>query len=237
MKLIREKMTIPEEFPHLFRARLMETLASSLQNYGATVIAGRAGTGKTTLAANFARVCGWAVAWYKVDASEGELRWFLQYLATSVAEQSPEIDRLKLIEMVERRADRDISSLAELFAGELQKSSRPLLLVIDDLHLVYDAHWLTPFFHRLLLLLPKETHLLIVTRSIPPAPLWRLRSKQQLFVLTETDLAFTPSEAQDLFANYGLASTQVGVAMEQSHGRVSALTAIAKRERSADISL
>lgn len=237
MKLIREKMTIPEEFPHLVRARLMEALSSSLQNYGATVIAGRAGTGKTTLAASFARKCGWPVAWYKVDAPDGELRWFLRYLAASVAEQNPEMDLQKLLEMVEHRADHDITSLAELFAGELQKSTRPLLLVIDDLHLIYDAHWLTPFFHRLLMLLPKETHLLIVTRSIPPAPLWRLRSKQQLFVLTETDLAFTPSEAQDLFADFGLASARVGVALEQSHGRASTLTAIARRERLADVTL
>src|SRR5262245_66532237 len=88
MKLIREKMIIPAEFPHLVRTRLLDTLAENLQNYVATIIVGRAGTGKTVLAAEFARNCERHVAWYKVDAPEVELRWFLHYLVEKIGRAS-----------------------------------------------------------------------------------------------------------------------------------------------------
>jgi ATP/maltotriose-dependent transcriptional regulator MalT len=68
------------------------------------------------------------------------------------------------------------------------------VLVIDDLHLIYDADWIVPFFHRLLLLLPAKTHMLILGRSLPPEPIWRLRSKQRLFVITEQMLALVIME-------------------------------------------
>src|SRR5262249_9575118 len=186
--------------------------------------------------ADFARRCERRrVAWYKVDAPEVEPRWFLHYLEASVTEKCPEIDVRVLREVIQRVTAHDMSTLAEVFAHELQKQAIPLLLVVDDLHLVYDAHWLTPFFHRLLTLLSEETHLLILTRSLPPTPLWRLRSKQRLCVLTEAELAFTSSEAHDLFAIYGLAAGQVGAALELSKGRVGALAAYAKRASSAGV--
>ena len=76
----------------------------------------------------------------------------------------------------------DIAALAEAYVYDLERQAEPLVLVIDDLHLIYDADWVAPFFYRLLLLLPAETHMLILARELPPAPMWRLRSKQRLFV-------------------------------------------------------
>jgi hypothetical protein len=55
-----------------------------------------------------------------------------------------------------------------------------LVLVIDDLYLIYDADWIVSFFHRLLLLLPAKTHMLILGQGLPPEPIWRLHSKQRL---------------------------------------------------------
>lgn len=242
MQLIREKMTIPKDYPHLVRPRLLTSLAEGLQGYGATVIAGRAGTGKTTLAADFARRYKHAgaarrVVWYTVNAPETDLRWFLQYLTACVAEQCPEFGARALLQVIQRTAAHDVSTLAELFAHELQKLTTPLLLIIDDLHLVYDGYWLTPFFYRLLTLLSEETQLLILARSLPPAPLWRLRSKQRLYVLTETELAFTPSEALELFAHHGLAAGQAGAALAQSHGRISALTSLVTRTHRATLAV
>src|SRR5262249_18286881 len=79
----------------------------------------------------------------------------------------------------------NIAELAEAFIYDLERQAEPLVLVIDDLHLIYDADWVIPFFHRLLPLLPAETHMLILGRGLLPAPMSRLRSKQQLFVITE----------------------------------------------------
>ena len=70
--------------PRISRVRLLNTLHGSLASCTSTIINGRAGTGKTMLATDFAHRSGRRVAWYKVDASDGDLRVFFQYLIESV---------------------------------------------------------------------------------------------------------------------------------------------------------
>jgi LuxR family maltose regulon positive regulatory protein len=121
-----------------------------------------------------------------------------------------------------------ISLLAEAFVYELAESGGdPLLIVIEDLHLVCDSAWLVPFFKRLMPLLPADVHLLITSRTMPPAPLWRMRSKQTLFVIDEDTLAFTTQEATLLFKNYGLSAEHASIALDHTHGRASSLTRFA----------
>jgi ATP/maltotriose-dependent transcriptional regulator MalT len=117
----------------------------------------------------------------------------------------------------------NIPALAEAYAFDLERQAEPLILVIDDLHLVYDADWLVPFFHRLLPMMPADIHMLILGRSMPPAPLWRLRSKQRLFVVTEKMLAFPQSESEELFFGYGLRAEDARVALKQTGGRAADL--------------
>jgi hypothetical protein len=87
MQLILDKLTLPFEQPRLSRPRLLGLLQSSLNSCTSTIINGRAGTGKTLLAADFARRSGRRVAWYKVNASDGDLRVFFPYLIESVRRQ------------------------------------------------------------------------------------------------------------------------------------------------------
>ena len=104
-----------------------------------------------------------------------------------------------------------------------EQTANPLLIVIEDLHLVSDSDWLSPFFTRVLPLLPSEVHVLITSRNLPSAPLWRMRSKQSLVVIDEATLAFTRSEAIELFASYGLSREQASIALDHTHGRAGAL--------------
>jgi LuxR family maltose regulon positive regulatory protein len=229
MQIILDKITTPSEQPRISRARLLNTLHGSLANCTSTIINGRAGTGKTQLAADFAHRCGRRVAWYKVDASDGELSVFFKYLVASVERWRPGFGQETLMQMVETATLDDIPMLAEAFVYELlERKGEPLLIVIDDLHLIYDAEWVVPFFRRLLPLLPAEAHMLITGRSLPPAPLWRMRSKQTLCVIEEPTLLFTPLETTRLFSSYGLTEAQATAAFERSHGRASTLDAIAR---------
>jgi LuxR family maltose regulon positive regulatory protein len=197
-------------------------LQESLNCCNSTVVMGRAGTGKTMLGSDFARYCGRRVAWYKVDAPDADLWFFLNFFVKSLMRACPGFSGDALLQMLQtlRRSPMiNLSTLAEAFVDSLQKLDQPLLIVIDDLHLIYDADWVVPFLHRLLPLLPAEVHLLIMARSLPPAPLWRLRSKQRLYVIEEQLLAFTPYEAAKLFASYGLNAQQAYLALAQTRGR------------------
>lgn len=234
MQLIAEKITIPQERPGLPRPRVMDLMWESLLRHSATVISGRAGTGKTILASEFARQCGRPVAWFKADATDNRPDIFLRYLEESVRRQRPGF-RLKWEEVDTADVEYDSARLAESFVIALQETGQeagaePLLLVIDDLHHVYDEAWVSPFFARLVPLLPPDVHLLIVARGVPPAPLWRMRSKQLLTVIDENYLTFTLDEARRLFAAYGLSADAVVKPLTVSHGRAAVLDAIAREK-------
>lgn len=228
MELVVEKIARPSIVPRLSRQRLLTILENSLISCTSTIISGRAGTGKTALALDFARNCGRRVAWYKVDAPDGELKIFFQYLIASIREQRPDFGGDNLASLTKRVQPDEIALLTEAFVYELvEGENQPLLVVIEDLHLVCDSEWLVPFFRRLLPLLPSEVHMLITSRTMPPAPLWRMRSKQTLSVIDEDTLGFTRQEAVELFESYGLSSEQANIALDHTHGRAAALTRIA----------
>jgi LuxR family transcriptional regulator, maltose regulon positive regulatory protein len=235
MKIIASKITIPPETPRVCRQGLLDTLRENLESRHATVINGRAGTGKTMLAVDFVKRYVGRVAWYKVDAPEMSLPVFMEYLVASVARVRPGFGS-QTLECQARSSgaggtggEFDFAALAEAYVYDLERQSEPLILVIDDLHLIYDADWVIPFFHRLLLLIPAGTHMLILGRGLPPAPMWRLRSKQRLFVITEQMLAFTQTEAEELFSGYGLGAEEASLAFKLTGGRAANLHAAAVR--------
>ncbi len=218
---IHEKIAIPTAArARTSRLRLLKLLVEHQVSANATIVNGRAGTGKTALAADFARYAGRAVTWYKVDATDDDLRLFCEYLVAAIALQRPHLSAEPLLKIARTVEDDRAELLAEALVFQLaEQKSEPLLIVIEDLHLVYDAEWLVPFFSRLLPLLPPDVHILITCRSLPPTPLWRLRSKQMLRVVEESELAFTVDETIALFASYGLGEEHARVAWRQTNGR------------------
>jgi LuxR family maltose regulon positive regulatory protein len=205
-------------------------LEQSVLGCTSSIITGRAGSGKTTLAIDFADKSGRKVAWYKVDAPESKLPIFFQYLISSIATHRPGFGGYALLPLLsEELNSNQIPLLAELFVYELERhGGAPLLIVLEDLHLVCDADWVVPFFRRLLPLLPSEIHMLITSRTIAPAPFWRMRSKQTLSVIDEDILAFTRDEAIILFQHYGLTPEQASIALDHSRGRAAALSSLAE---------
>jgi LuxR family maltose regulon positive regulatory protein len=228
MTLILDKIMMPAETPRVSRARLLDVLKESMNCCNSTVVCGRTGAGKTLLTLDFAGRCGRRVAWYKVDAPEIELEAFMRYLIAAVGSQHPGFGR-KTLGLLAAGAQ-DATLVAESFVYEMTmlEASEPLLIVIDDLHLVYDAEWIVPFFARLLPLLPAETHVVLIGRTLPPAPLWRMRSKQTLRVIDEAALAFTLAEAEELFVSYNLPTKQAAQALAETWGRAAALDALAR---------
>jgi LuxR family maltose regulon positive regulatory protein len=174
MKIIPSKIAIPTETPRVCRQRLINSLRENLESCHATVINGRAGTGKTMLAVDFVRRHVGRAAWYKVDAPDMSLPVFLEYLVASVTQVRPGFGRQTLdcrarssgTGGAEVGGEFNIAELAETFIYDLERQAEPLVLVIDDLHLIYDADWVIPFFHHLLPLLPAETHMLILGRGL-----------------------------------------------------------------------
>jgi LuxR family maltose regulon positive regulatory protein len=230
LQVIPEKITPPVELPRVSRERLLATLSESLEGCNSTIIHGRAGTGKTMLATDFARRSGRRVGWYKLDAPDAELPVFLRHFCASVATARSTFGEKVLERLGDHCGIDDVPLAVEYIVYELLESSEPLLLVLDDLHLVYDAEWVVPFFRRLLPLLPPEVHVMLLGRGLPPTPLWRMRSKQTLCVVDEAALAFTLAEARRLYASYGLPPERAEAALIETRGRAATLDARARSE-------
>ena len=227
-ELVIEKISRPLIDPRIARPRLLEILTQSLSACAASVISGRAGTGKTALAVDFSLKCGRPTSWYKVDSPESELRVFFHYLVASIQKQRPGFGKQTLNKSGAAITPAEGPSLAEAFVYELaEREGDPLLIVIEDLHLICDSEWLVPFFRRLLPLLPSDVHMLITSRTMVPAPLWRMRSKQMLVVVDEETLAFSRTEAGELFKSYGLNNEQASIALDHTRGRAAALASFA----------
>lgn len=230
LKLFADKLCVPPvEAARLERPRLVEHLENSLAQFSATLIAGRAGTGKTTLAADFARRKDYAVAWYKVDTADADWRVFYRYLAASLNEFCPETNSPHI--EIEPTAETSVAPATESLTAQLA-GAKPILIVLDDLHSVFDAEWFTEFFYSFVLSLPANADLLMIARAAPPLPLWRLRSKQILGVMDEKLLAFTQDETVELFRQNQLSPGAARAAHKRAYGRISKLEEISEKKSS-----
>lgn len=229
--LLKEKLVTPRFRGLLSRPRLEDLLRKSCEQFPATLVSGRAGTGKTVLAAEFARGHD-HVAWYSVESSDANWDVFATYFAACVLKSVK--SKAHINDLLPEEMDGSQSSIAtfliNVFAeAETELLHEPLLIVLDGIHHVFDTAWFGEFFSLLLSSLPENVNLLLLCRSKPPNPLWRLRSKQQLNVLDEKVLAFDLSEAAELFRKRGLKRADAERAHAATFGRISKLVEMAKK--------
>ena len=214
LPLVTEKLRIPTCVDIVHRPRLHELLERSRGQFGGTLISGRSGTGKTALAAEF--VAGKnKVAWYSVDPSDADWSVFARYFSAATGGKRAK----KSVP-----DGRDRAALGQ-FLGDCLSAGKNggRLVVLDNIHHLFDADWFCDFFVLMLQSLDPESHALMLCRSKPPAPLWRLRSKQVLNVVDERLLAFTSAEAEELCKLRGIPKTAARAFQSESFGRASKL--------------
>jgi ATP/maltotriose-dependent transcriptional regulator MalT len=230
VKILTEKIRLPETTATIKRQRLIAHLEKSLGQFSSTLVTGRIGTGKTTLAADFANQKTYAVAWYKIETTDADWKIFLSYFAESLRRFMVDSESVQLFErQFGKTADLSVTeALANQFA--MIETAKPLLIVLDDLHSVYDADWFGEFFNALLSLPTPNVRVLMLARSAPPFPLWRLRSKHVLDIVDEKLLAFTVAETIEFFGKYQLSENAARVAHKRTYGRISKLKEIAEKK-------
>jgi ATP/maltotriose-dependent transcriptional regulator MalT len=222
--IIADKVRIPEAGGTINRPRLVELIEKSVELYGATLISGRAGTGKTVLAADHARRHKNAT-WHTFEPADSDWREFSNAFVHSLTGRKA--GRLK-ISKIESPDEATISELLTYCLGRVARQRRPLprLIVFDNVHHLFDAPWFGEFFRQLIISLSDDVRLLMLCRSKPSAPLWRLRSKQMLNVIDENVLDFTQSEARRFARQLGLPPDAADEALRASFGRASTLSKI-----------
>lgn len=222
--LIRTKLQIPDTAESLDRKCLVEILSRSITNSAATLLVGRAGSGKTALAANFARRLS-NHSWYSIDASDAEWNTFQRYFRAALSGESESRREKKAVSEI-TFSSKPVELFADITAAlELYEKEWPSLIVLDNVHHIFDCGWFEEFFAFLIASLPHTSHVILISRSKPPTPVWRLRSKQVLNVIDENALAFSAAEAVELFAKNGLNRDVAVRAQTQTFGRPADLIA------------
>lgn len=163
-----------------------------------TLVSAPAGFGKTTQVRKWLE--GWEgrAAWYSLDQGDNEPERFWIYLISALQNLKSGIGSgsLEMLrsDALSSRPSRGTQALLTPLLNDLFALPGPLLLVLDDYHLVNNTqvHKDLVFFIENL---PPALHLVVITRSDPPWPLSRWRARGKMAELRLKDLKFSSEEA------------------------------------------
>jgi len=200
--LLTTKLAIPQQHAHLVARPRLLALLDSGRRQKLLLVSAPAGFGKTTLITEWLRRVQAEpddakprFAWLTLDEHDNDPVRFLTYLIAALQKQEPTLG-VTTLPLLQATQQPPLESILTLLINDLSQLTTPLLLVLDDYHLIT-----TSAIHQLLTFcldnLPPAFHLVITTRTDPPLPLARWRVRRDLVEIRARDLRFTEAEATE----------------------------------------
>jgi ATP/maltotriose-dependent transcriptional regulator MalT len=180
------------------RKRLHDTLRLG-RTLPLTLVVAPAGWGKSTLVAEWLAQDGIAAGWVSLDGGDSDPMRFWRYLLLA-ADQAGSPAGAAALRRLDAAGSDVLRDVLPAFVNALVTADAPLLLVLDDYHLVTSAQVHTSVT-RLLDRSPPQLHLMLIARADPALPLGRLRVRGDLAELRAEDLRFSAAEALDFFSD------------------------------------
>jgi LuxR family maltose regulon positive regulatory protein len=226
---LRTKLLPPRPaLAFLPRPRLVERLAANVAQ-PLTLVTANAGSGKTTLVADFVRRHAPRHVWYQLDRTDGDPAVFLGYLATGIRSVFETLGDATLDYV--RGSASEVANQPERAADVLLNEildavDERLVIVLDDYHHLGADAPVHRVVERLLAYLPETVHTIIVSREMPPLAVSRVRTHDKVVVVGRQDLLFTDDEVADLFGSvFGIemSARQLATFRERTQGWITAL--------------
>ncbi len=163
-----------------------------------TLVVAPAGYGKTSLVVDWLTTRPEHCLWYSIDRLDNDLTRFLSYLISGLQSVHSEAV-VDLLEMLTIPNPVDPQAVLSVWIKTLEDLEMPLLLVLDDYHLISDdaIHQALNF---LVEYLPRNAHLIICSREEPPLPVAKYRAKQRMVELRTNQLRFNELECKQLMS-------------------------------------
>jgi len=177
------------------------------------------------------------VEWLSLDDGDNDLTRFVAHLVAALQSTELEIDPTVLDSFSSAPAPSALTSLVnDVAQAGAHQEGKQRIVVLDDYHVIEAAevHEAVTF---LLDHLPDSLHLVMATRSDPPLPLARLRSRGQLIELRAAELRFTPAEAREFLnrvMGLELTAADVEALEDRTEGWIAGLQLAALSMRSLD---
>ncbi len=184
--------------PTLLRRRLEQAIQRSVQERAVTLVTAPAGYGKSLLVATCCKrleESGANVVWIQLDARDNSYNRLVRLMDVAFSPEEKEGGPSS------RRSTSGTSSYLIEWLEEQATKGRPQVLVLDDYEVAEDAQ-IHELVDDLIGRHISNAHVIIVSRTVPPLALSRLRHRQQLHELNRTDLAFSREEIEALLLQH-----------------------------------
>lgn len=157
-----------------------------------TVVSAPAGYGKTTIISHWLESSDYLSTWLSLDESDNDIRCFLTYVVASLQTVSTDACQ-ETLNNINADSLPPMSIIATDLSNDLDALEEPLILVLDDYHLIREFE-----IHRLLECIlehpPQHLHLVIVSRHDPALSLVSLRACHRLNEIRMYDLEFSKED-------------------------------------------
>jgi LuxR family maltose regulon positive regulatory protein len=228
--LLLTKVYVPPARPDLVpRPRLVERLDEGLrQGHKLTMVSAPAGFGKTTLLSTWIASLDRPVAWLSLDEGDAEPTRFWSYVIAAL-QTVPALGQSGVVETVlaalQSPQPPSVEAVLTALINEIASAPEPLMLVLDDYHLI-DTQPIHSGVAFLLEHQPPNMHIAITTRKDPMLPLSKLRVRRQVTEIRATDLKFSQEEALAFYgqiASLDLTPDEVALLGARTEGWIAGL--------------
>jgi LuxR family maltose regulon positive regulatory protein len=191
--LLRTKTYVPAVRAKVVsRPRLIERLNAGRK---LTLVSAPAGFGKTTLVGEWLRQREHPAAWLSLDKDDNDPVRFWQYVVAALQTVDDSIGRAAQAALQSPQPPA-LEALVTALINDLAVTPRPLILVLDDYHVI-ETKAIHDSLDFLLDHLPPQLRLVITTRADPPFSLSRRRGRSELVEVRMAHLRFTSEEAAE----------------------------------------
>jgi len=216
--LLRSKLMPPQASTDSFSRPQVQAALAAHPHARLVLFSAPAGFGKTTALATLAetrRAAGSAVAWFSLSAEDDDPTRFFQQLIEALSAAIPGVgeDALGYLQNTMRVP---VAAVMESLLVDLAQHEQPLLLILDDLHLIQDAELLSAL-GRLVKFAPNGFVLAIGSRSQPSLNLATWRAKGLLLEIGAQELRLSEAETRDYLDRSGLQLDASALAALHSH--------------------
>lgn len=207
--VIHTKITPPPRHARTLKRPRVTDLLAQAYDYRLTILQAEAGYGKSTALSELAETAK-PLAWYQVNEEDNDPLVFLLHLCHAFLRAVPDLTGLPLQYLENRDGSQGPlpwHSVTDQIINALSiHTDTPILLVLDDAHIVTEGGEVAHIIDRLIALSPAQLHTVLSGRpviSLPNLPRWRSQG-EELFI-DQSMLTFNSAEIANLFtAQYGL---------------------------------
>lgn len=225
IKILNSKLLAPRISGAIVRKDL-QNMQTVFFKKRITIVSAGPGYGKTTLIAQ--TVADLDAVWYRLDSSDRDLFVFLSYLITGIKQYYPLFGEGTMAHLTKAQSlGIEWEAVLRSCLQEMESIvTRELIIVFDDFHFVHDVREIKNSIQFLIEYLPRNIHLVLISRHPVPLSLSRLRALQMVHDINALSLMFGKEEIDQLFIEtfqLHLRPDQIETLHQKTNGWVSGL--------------